>query len=120
MKWFRGPDYDMVNTIKMPVYFPLSFNPCNLLVNWHQEPELTQMEGRVRIELSQKGRFSDLWSNWAWKPVLVAIGLMVFQQLSGINAALFNAVPIFESAGSDLDTLVSAVLLNVDQVRIFV
>ena len=74
------------------------------------------MESRVRIELSQKGRFSDLWSSWAWKPVMVTISLMIFQQLSGINAALFNAVAIFESAGSDLDTLVSAVLLNVDQV----
>lgn len=80
------------------------------------EPELSQMETRVRIELAQRSRFSDLWSGWAWKSVLVAIGLMVFQQLSGINAALFNAVAIFESAGSELDTLVAAVLLNVDQV----
>lgn len=92
LKWLRGPEYDM-------------------------EQELAEMEARVRIELSQKSRFSDLWSSWAWKPVMVAIGLMVFQQLSGINAALFNAVAIFESAGSELDTLVAAVLLNVDQVR---
>lgn len=91
LKWLRGPEYDM-------------------------EQELAEMEARVRIELSQKSRFSDLWSSWAWKPVMVAIGLMVFQQLSGINAALFNAVAIFESAGSELDTLVAAVLLNVDQV----
>ncbi|XP_046650285.1 solute carrier family 2, facilitated glucose transporter member 8-like [Daphnia pulicaria] len=91
LKWLRGPEYDM-------------------------EPELSQMETRVRIELAQRSRFSDLWSGWAWKSVLVAIGLMVFQQLSGINAALFNAVAIFESAGSELDTLVAAVLLNVDQV----
>lgn len=95
MKWLRGSAYNM-------------------------EPELALMEARVRIELSQKGRFSDLWSAWAWKPVLVAIGLMIFQQLSGINAALFNAVAIFEAAGSQLDTLVSAVLLNVDQVTTWV
>lgn len=92
MKWFRGPEYNM-------------------------DTELAQMEARIRIELAQKGRFSDLWSSWAWKPVLVAMGLMIFQQLSGINAALFNAVSIFQSAGSELDTLVSAVLLNVDQVH---
>lgn len=91
MKWFRGPEYDM-------------------------DVELAQMEARVKIELSQKSRFSDLWSSGTWKPVLVAMGLMVFQQLSGINAALFNAVAIFEAAGSELDTLVSAILLNVDQV----
>lgn len=93
LKWLRGPEFDM-------------------------EPELSQMETRVRIELAQKSRFSDLWSSWAWKPVMVAIGLMIFQQLSGINAALFNAVAIFESAGSELDTLVAAVLLNVDQVDV--
>ena len=77
---------------------------------------MAQMEFRVRIELSQTGRFSDVWSKWAWKPVLVTITMMIFVQLSGINAALFNAAAIFESAGSDLDNLVSAVLLNVDQV----
>lgn len=91
MKWFRGPEYDM-------------------------DLELAQMEARVKIELSQKSHFSDLWSSWAWKPVMVAMGLMAFQQLSGVNAALYNAVAIFETAGSDLDALVCAILINIDQV----
>lgn len=91
LKWLRGPDYNM-------------------------DSELAVMEARVRLEMAEVSRFSDLWSSWAWKPVLVAMSLMIFQQLSGINAALFNAVAIFESAGSDLDNLVSNVLLNLDQV----
>jgi hypothetical protein len=37
---------------------------------------------------------------------------MVIQQLSGINAALFNSVDIFRLSGSSLDGLVSAVILN--------
>jgi len=43
------------------------------------------------------------------------LALMSFPQVIGINAALFNSVDIFKSAGSDLDPLVSAVILNAIQ-----
>ena len=33
------------------------------------------------------------------KPLIISIGLMVFQQCSGINAVVFNAASIFEDAG---------------------
>ena len=33
------------------------------------------------------------------KPLIISIGLMVFQQCSGINAVIFNAATIFEDAG---------------------
>ena len=92
MQWLRGPQYNI-------------------------EREMAELEARVRVELSMKSSFGDLLRPWAFKPLLVAVFLMVFQQLSGINAALFNAVRIFNSAGSDLDPLVSAVLLNVTQVK---
>lgn len=68
------------------------------------------------MELAQSPRFSDLFKPWALKPVIVAMFLMVFQQLSGINAALFNSVLIFDAANSTLDPLLCAVLLNIDQV----
>ena len=93
MKWLRGPEYTI-------------------------GPEMALMEARLKIEMAQSSRFSDLFKPWALKPMLVAMALMFFQQFSGINAALFNAVAIFTAAGSSLDSLVSAVLLNVDQVLI--
>jgi len=77
---------------------------------------MAAMQVRVRMELAQSSRFSDLFKPWALKPMIAAIFLMVFQQLSGINAALFNAVFIFEAAKSTLDPLICAVLLNADQV----
>lgn len=91
MQWLRGPEYDI-------------------------RPEMAQMEARLRVELTQSSRIADLFQPWALKPTLVAMGLMFFQQVSGINAALFNAVAIFSAANSSLSSLVSGVLLNLDLV----
>ncbi|GKU99173.1 hypothetical protein SLEP1_g12054 [Rubroshorea leprosula] len=44
-------------------------------------------------------RFSDLKRKRYWYPLLVGIGLLVLQQLSGINGVLFYSSKIFESAG---------------------
>ncbi len=92
LKWLRGPDYNI-------------------------DPEMVQMEARLNMELTETSTSSDLLLPWALKPLLVAVSLMVLQQLSGINAAVYNAVAIFESAGSTLDALVCAILLNLDQVN---
>lgn len=78
---------------------------------------MVQMEARLNMELTETSTPSDLLLPWALKPLLVAVTLMVLQQLSGINAAVYNAVAIFESAGSTLDALVCAILLNLDQVN---
>lgn len=77
------------------------------------DAELAQIEARLHDELSQPDfKMSDLWHPKLYKPLIVGIGLMVFQQFSGINAALFNSVDIFRLAGSSLDGLVSSVILN--------
>ncbi|KAK8587088.1 hypothetical protein V6N13_086094 [Hibiscus sabdariffa] len=44
-------------------------------------------------------RFADLKRKRYWYPLTVGIGLLVLQQLSGINGVLFYASNIFESAG---------------------
>ncbi|PWA51556.1 major facilitator, sugar transporter-like, Major facilitator superfamily domain protein [Artemisia annua] len=53
-------------------------------------------------------RFSDLKHRRYWFPLMIGIGLLVLQQLSGINGVLFYASNIFQSAGissSDAATL---------------
>ncbi|XP_057967561.1 sugar transporter ERD6-like 6 isoform X2 [Malania oleifera] len=53
-------------------------------------------------------RFADLKRKRYWFPLMVGIGLLLLQQLSGINGVLFYATEIFESAGissSNLATL---------------
>lgn len=44
-------------------------------------------------------RFADLKRKRYWFPLTVGIGLLVLQQLSGINGVLFYSSNIFESAG---------------------
>ncbi|MBA0652290.1 hypothetical protein Goklo_019558, partial [Gossypium klotzschianum] len=45
-------------------------------------------------------RFADLRRRRYWYPLTVGIGLLVLQQLSGINAVLFYSSNIFERAGN--------------------
>ncbi|XP_046993102.1 facilitated trehalose transporter Tret1-like [Schistocerca americana] len=92
LQWFRGPHYDV-------------------------EPELAEM--RESVESSAKEKVS-LWKAFntpaARKGVLVAFGLMIFQQLSGVNAVIFYTSDIFKSAGSDIEPAVSTVIVGVMQV----
>ncbi|KAF9612328.1 hypothetical protein IFM89_038931 [Coptis chinensis] len=44
-------------------------------------------------------RFSDLKQRRYWYPLMVGIGLLVLQQLSGINGILFYSSNIFKAAG---------------------
>jgi len=87
LRWLRGKDFNI-------------------------ESEMEELESSVDAELANVTRASDLLHPWAYKPILTALALMSFQQVIGINAALFNSVEIFRSAGSSLDGLVSAVILN--------
>ncbi|GFQ04480.1 sugar transporter erd6-like 6 [Phtheirospermum japonicum] len=44
-------------------------------------------------------RFADFKLRRYWLPLMIGIGLLVFQQLSGINGVIFYSNNIFESAG---------------------
>lgn len=58
-------------------------------------------------------RFSDLKQRRYWFPLMIGIGLLVLQQLSGINGVLFYSSTIFASAGisnSDIATFALGVV----------
>lgn len=59
---------------------------------------------------------SAITKKTAIKAIVICYALMVFQQLSGINAVLFNTSKIFSAGGAAIDASVSTILIGVVQV----
>lgn len=57
--------------------------------------------------------FKQLFTRQYMPAVLISLGLMLFQQLSGINAIIFYAASIFKMAGSTIDKNVSSIIIGV-------
>jgi hypothetical protein len=83
------------------------------------DAELTQIKSRVIEDSTQQLRLRDFLRPWAYKPILIGVAVMFFQQFSGLNAALFYSVEILQVAGSNLDALVSAVVVIITLVFIY-
>ncbi|CAM6031837.1 unnamed protein product, partial [Sphagnum compactum] len=47
------------------------------------------------------------------KPLLISLGLMFFQQMSGINAVIFYTTSIFKDAGSTIDESLCTIIVGV-------
>ncbi|KAJ8867315.1 hypothetical protein PR048_031116 [Dryococelus australis] len=66
--------------------------------------KLVDPTGRVRM-----------WSTPSVKATFIVFWLMVFQQMNGNNSVLFNAVTVFQSASSSLDSRVASIITVVLQ-----
>ncbi len=64
LSWLRGPEYNI-------------------------QAELNQISDRVQLDSNRAFSITDFSSPGVYKPVLMGMSLMVFQQFSGLNAALF-------------------------------
>uniref|UniRef100_A0A1B6E2N3 Major facilitator superfamily (MFS) profile domain-containing protein n=1 Tax=Clastoptera arizonana TaxID=38151 RepID=A0A1B6E2N3_9HEMI len=56
---------------------------------------------------------SELFSKRYARPLLISIGLMFFQQMSGINAVIFYTVRIFQDAGSTIDENLCTIIVGI-------
>lgn len=79
------------------------------------EPEL---KGIMRSQADSerqatKNSMFELLKRKNLKPLSISLGLMFFQQLSGINAVIFYTVKIFEEAGSTIDSNVCTIIVGV-------
>lgn len=79
------------------------------------EPELkgiVKSHCEAERHASQNAIF-DLLKRSNLKPLLISLGLMFFQQLSGINAVIFYTVQIFQDAGSTIDENLCTIIVGV-------
>ncbi|KAF2359664.1 Sugar/inositol transporter [Trinorchestia longiramus] len=84
--------------------------------NFNVEPELMRLQESIIYAQANKASFKDLKKPHIKKPLIIAINLMMFQQISGINAILFNLTTIFESADVDMSSENSSILVAIVQV----
>ncbi|CAG0889699.1 unnamed protein product [Cyprideis torosa] len=92
LDWLRGPFHDV-------------------------QQELKEVQMNVMATRAEKASFSDLFTdNSARQPLLLSLGLMLFQQLSGINAVIFYTESIFEEAQAGLSPSASTMIVMITQV----
>ncbi|ENN70298.1 facilitated trehalose transporter Tret1 [Dendroctonus ponderosae] len=79
--------------------------------------ELQAMLVEVNKSLDSKGSFMDIFkSKGLLKAYLLSNGLLVFQQVSGINVVLFFAQTIFQDAGVAMKPELCTIMIGVVQV----
>lgn len=92
LQWFRGKNYDV-------------------------SAELKEIQATVDEAAAQQLSFLEAFKTpEAKKGLMVSFGLMIFQQLSGINAVIFYTTSIFAAAGSDLEPSTATIIVGVIQV----
>ncbi len=64
------------------------------------EKELSDVEAQVNAEAAEgEASWSEVFSPRVRKALIVGVGLAIFQQITGINAIIYYADTIFDSAG---------------------
>ena len=79
------------------------------------DEELAKMKENIEnnSKSTQKRiRLKDLMNGPVLKPFSISIGIMIFQQTSGVSAIIFNTVSIFRKAGSNLDSHYATIIVG--------
>jgi Na+/melibiose symporter-like transporter len=92
LKWFRGSQYDPAEEIAE-------------LQNDYEEQKQNNLS--IREALGRKSSVRGL---------VICLGLMFFQQVSGINAVIFFTTDIFVAAGTDIKPDIATIIVGVMQV----
>lgn len=92
IKWFRGSQYDPAEDIAE-------------LQNDNEEQKQNNLS--VREALGRKASMRGL---------VISLGLMFFQQVSGINAVIFFTTDIFIASGSEIKPEIATIIVGVMQV----
>lgn len=86
--------------------------------NYEVEDELTKIAEEIKQGEKNKAKLSDLINcKPTFRALIISFGLMLFQQLSGVNAVLFYTNTIFEESGGSLSPGTCSILIGLVQVR---
>lgn len=84
--------------------------------NYDITGELKEIQRQNEEFISNKMTIKDVLSSRAnLRAIISVVGVLGFQQLSGINAVVFYAAPIFKAAGSSLSPSLAAIIINLVQ-----
>ncbi|XP_038223365.1 facilitated trehalose transporter Tret1-like isoform X3 [Zerene cesonia] len=85
--------------------------------NYDVDSELNNLQTKAEDAKNNPVSFlSAITKKTALKAVLICYALMLFQQLSGINAVIFNTSKIFTSAGAAIEPAIATIIIGVIQV----
>ncbi|XP_013775171.1 solute carrier family 2, facilitated glucose transporter member 8-like [Limulus polyphemus] len=77
------------------------------------EAECQILESNISQQTSERLSWRVLLLPHVLKPLFLSLGLMIFQQLSGINNVMFYTVSIFQSTGSAMDPNDETIIIGV-------
>ncbi|XP_061393893.1 facilitated trehalose transporter Tret1-like [Musca vetustissima] len=110
----ESPYYLLAKNRKEDALKSLQFLRGQSLNNVQQE--LSEIEKFLEESKATQASMMDLFKlPGNRKALLITTGLLVFQQLSGIDAVLFNSQSIFMNAGSSLDPAVATIIVGTVQ-----
>lgn len=77
------------------------------------EFELEAIQANFEMSSQTRSSVMDVFSRRYVRPFLLSMGLMLIQQLSGINAVIFYTVDIFEMSGSTISGHLSTIIVGI-------
>ncbi|GFY46659.1 facilitated trehalose transporter Tret1 [Trichonephila inaurata madagascariensis] len=84
--------------------------------SYDAEDECLKMEDEIQSQPKGSVQFQEFKAPTIYKPFILSILLMFFQQFSGVNAVLFYTAEIFKSAHSSLDPIEATIYVSIVQV----
>lgn len=90
LQWLRGKDTNIEDEL-------------NELTKSHKESETLRTDSN----------FKDFFKKAHIKPLFISLGLMIFQQMSGINAVIFYTTKIFTMSGSSIPPHLCTIIVGI-------
>ncbi|XP_046384302.1 facilitated trehalose transporter Tret1-like isoform X2 [Ischnura elegans] len=103
LQWLRGKDTDV----------SAEFEEMESTNAENKKVVLEPEGGNSRCSSVSVSSLFDLFSPSNSRPLIISVGLMFFQQMSGINAVIFYTVSIFREAGTSLDENLCTIVVGV-------